>query len=162
MKTRSLAVTAVILAACSSGTSAPPHADSLGCYSGPFHLKASPDSASEGQTVTLAAAGRWGVSDTVHDVGTDSYGLLGTSEKGEFVAKYNVAAIAQGVQHEPNIPVGSSEGLSAVGLPNRPFQIVVPDVSPGNYIVKFTYSVTPGGRGPRNYELCAKLDVKAS
>lgn len=153
-------VTAISLAACSNGKPAPVDRASAGCYSGQFQLQASPAAAAKGQMITLSASGKWPVRDTFHNVGTDSYGLLGTSSNGKFVAKYNVAAIAQGVQRNPNIPVGSSNALGGVGLPNRPFQVQVPPVSAGRYIVKFVYVVTPDGGGkPKPYDLCASLTV---
>lgn len=103
------------------------------------------------------------MADTFHNVGTDSYGLLGISSDGGFVAKYHVAAIAPGVQRDPNIPVGGSNALSDVGLPNRPFQIQIPPVGAGRYIVKFVYAVTPDGGGKaKMYDLCAPLTVTAN
>lgn len=157
------AVTAIGLASCSSAKPAPARQETLGCYTGPFELKASPGAAGKGQLVALSASGKWPVSDTVHDVGTESYGLLGTADGGRFVAKYNLGAIAQGVQREPNSPVGGSNALGGVGLPNRPFRIEVPAVSAGSYLVEFTYTVTPSGGGkPRQYHLCAPLTVTAN
>lgn len=161
------AVLAVCAAGCTaqgplrSGNSVKRHVNSLGCYIGTFRLRVSPTHERPGQTVTLAANGPRAPSG---GVGTESWGLLGTAPGGHFAAIYNLAAIAPGVQHQHNIPAGSSGGLAGVGLPNRPFRVQVPPVPSGSYIIQFAYSVDPGsmgnaGSGPKTYTLCARLRV---
>lgn len=166
-RARSGAAALVIIAlavgsvACTRQASPPPsvrHVNSLGCYVGAFHLKVSPSPARSGEVVTVSASGPW----RGRDVGTDSYGLLGTNKDGHFVRMYYLAAITPGGPRRRNIPVSRSVGVGGVGLPNRPFQIEVPPVRSGDYIIQFDYSVTPaptGSGGSATYDLCAPLHV---
>jgi hypothetical protein len=95
--------------------------------------------------------------------GIASWGLFGTEKNSGFLALYNMSAILPGVGRPENIPVSSDDALAGVELPNRPLQARVPHVTAGNYIMKFSYALTPGpsGKGPKTYPLCASLDVKS-
>lgn len=152
---------AVSTAACTGHAGRPRgYVNSLGCYIGPVRLQASPNSAQPGSLVALQATGHWRARHA-YDVGTQSWGLLGTAAKGHFAATYNLAAIVPGLQHDQNIPAGPSVALGGIGLRNFGFRVRVPPVHSGKYVIKFTYSVTLEalGRGIRIYNLCAPLNV---
>ena len=150
---------ALALSAC-TGQPPPPRASTTGCHQGPQRLAVSPDPAAIGQVVVVTASGSWHVPDTIHDVTTESEGLLGKAAAGHFRAIYNIAVIVPGMASR-NTRVGSPEGLSGVGLPNKPFRIRVPRVTPGSYLLKFPYTVAPESSGsPKTYQLCAKLSIR--
>lgn len=150
---------ALTLSAC-TGQPPPPKASSPGCHPGPQRLAVSPDPATAGQVAVVTASGPWHVPDTIHDVTTESAGLLGRAAGGHFQAVYNIAVILPGMVSR-NTRVGSQQGLSGVGLPNKPFRIRVPPVTPGSYLLKFPYTVTPESSGsPKTYQLCAKFSIR--
>jgi len=131
-----------------------------GCYVGAYHLKVNPSNAGPDDLVTVTASGPW----QSNNVTTESYGLFGTDKGGRFVATYNLAAIAPGIQRGKNVPIGPSGAVGGVGLPNKPFRVRVPAVPSGDYVVQFSYSVSPGAsssNGPKLYNLCASLHVKS-
>lgn len=133
--------------------------NSLGCYTGPATLSASPAHARPGEVVTLTANGlpRKGV------VELQDWGLLGIASHGHFAASYNLGAQPPSrVRHVHNIKAGSHVSLAGTGLPNRPFVIKVPPVPSGNYIIQFAYSAAPQSMSTSNpefYTLCARLPV---
>ena len=144
-----------------TGTGSPPSRSAYppGC-SKAFQLVVSARSAAPSQLLTVSARGSWPTS----DVTTESYGLLGTVRGGRFVPSYNLAAIVPGIQNGKNIPVGTSDGVGGVGLPNKPFRIKVPPVRGGSYIIQFSYSAAPASNstgGPKVYNLCAPLHVRS-
>lgn len=144
-------------AACSSQSQA--H-ELRGCYVGAYHLEVNPSTAGPDDLVTVTASGPW----QGNNITTESYGLFGMDKGGRFVATYNLAAIAPGIQREQNVPIGPSGAVGGVGLPNEPFRVRVPTVPNGDYVVQFSYSVSPGAsssNGPRLYNLCASLHVKS-
>lgn len=158
------AVLVVSSAGCASHNSQPSgHVNSLGCYTGPQRLKVGASPARPGEVVGVAATGPWHVSDVTHDVTTSSYGLFGTEGAGRFETLYYVAAIAPGLKSERNVRFSPAAGIGGVGLPNRPFQIKVPPVRKGKYLLKFEYSVAagPAGTGPKTYNLCAPIIVSS-
>ena len=137
------------------------HVNSLDCYVGTFRLHISSTHARVGQSVTLAANGPRA---PAAGVSTESWGLLGTNSGEHFAAAYNLAAIAPGIPHQRNVPVGPNNAVGGVGLPNRPFRVRVPPVPSGSYIIQFAYFVEPGsmgnaGRNEKAYTLCAPLHV---
>jgi hypothetical protein len=136
--------------------------NSLGCYTGPVWLQVRPSSAPAGSLVGIRAEGHWRAR-RKRDVGTQTWGLLGTAVKGHFVTTYNLAAIVPGIYHQQNAPAGSSAVLDGLGLPNIPFRVQVPPVHSGSFLIKFVYSVTPEavGTAPRLYDLCASLHVSS-
>lgn len=148
-------------AACTSHLAESNHVNSLGCYIGNVHLKLAAASVRPGQTVSLRTSGQWHVHDVVHDVSTGSYGMLGTARQGRFVPIYYLSAITADGQHQPNVPVGRSVSFSGVGLPNRPFRVLVPPVHSGEYFIKFDYTVSPTAshKDLRSYSLCARLHI---
>lgn len=144
-------------AACSGQSQAQ---EPRGCYVGAYHLKVNPSNAGPDDLVTVTASGPW----QSNNVTTESYGLFGTDKGGRFVATYNLAAIAPGIQRGKNVPIGPSGAVGGVGLPNKPFRVRVPTVPGGDYVVQFSYSVSPGAsssNGPKLYNLCASLHVKS-
>lgn len=152
---------AMTAAACTGHAARPRgHVSSLGCYIGSVWLQASPSSAQAGTLVAITAEGHWRAR-RARDVGTQTWGLLGTAAEGRFVATYNLAAIVPGIYHQQNVPAGSAAALDSLGLPNIGFRVQVPPVPSGNYLIKFTYSVTPEavGTAPRLYDLCTALHV---
>ena len=151
---------ATATAACTGTSSSPPRSAYPSGCSRAFRLEVSAKSAVPKELLTVSAQGSWPTS----DVTTESYGLLGTVRSGRFVPSYNLAAIVPGIQNGKNFPVGASGGVGGVGLPNKPFKIEVPPVSSGSYIVEFSYSAAPasnGGAGPKVYNLCALLHIRA-
>lgn len=162
-------VAATVLDACTGHGPAPrqsagSHTNSLGCYSGRFWLKADPNTVRDGQLVRLTTSGRWPVHDVTHDVITESYGMLGFAENHRFVNKYYLAAIAPGIQQNRNVPAAGSVALGGVGLPNQPFEVQIPPVHSGNYIIQFKYTIlsqsTGPSAGPVSYNLCAEVNVR--
>ena len=141
------------------GNSVTRHVNSLGCYVGTFHLRASSSHARVGQSVILAANGPRA---PAAGVSTQSWGLLGTNSGGRFTATHNLAAITAFEPHARNAPLGVA--IAGVGLPNRPFRIRVPPVPSGSYIIQFAYFAEPGSMGntstrDKAYTLCAPLHV---
>lgn len=133
--------------------------NSLGCYTGPATLSASPAHARPGEVVTLAATGlpRNGV------VELESGGLLGTAPDGHFTASWDLFPAPHGSGRHPHyIKADPGTLIAGTGLPNRPFDIAVPPVPDGNYLVQFEYSAAPASPGPGrpvSYTLCAPLQV---
>ncbi len=128
--------------------------DSAGCFLGKYHLAASESAARPGELVTLSQQGVRGLT----AASIDSWGLLGNVIGGRFVALWNLAAITQSVGRTPNVRVGSSTALAGVGLPNRPFQVEVPSVASGHYLIQFGFTVSGPVRS-RNYTLCTPIEV---
>lgn len=131
---------------------------SLGCYTGAT-LSAEPAHARPGEIVTLAALGL--PRDRL--VIMQNLGSLGTAPGGHFTVSYNLAAVPHGSGRRPNYLKAGPDSLAAgTGLPNRPFDIAVPPVGDGNYLVQFEYSAQPASPGPGRpvfYTLCAPLPV---
>jgi hypothetical protein len=149
------AALALCVGACTTPSQSSPYP--RGCYTGPLHLKLSTSTARPGDMVTVRSEGSWHSRNTE----TENYGLLGTTKGGRFISVYNLAAITPGTSSEHNFPVGSSNSIAGVGLPNRPFRIQIPPVSDGTYIVRFLYSAAPAGSnaGPKTYNLCTSLHI---
>lgn len=133
--------------------------NSLGCYTGSVTLSASPAQARPGEVVTVAANGL----PRNQLVTLQSWGLLGTASGGHFTVSYNLAAVPHGSGRRPHYIKAGPDSLAAgTGLPNRPFDIAVPPVRDGKYLVQFEYSVAPQSmstRTPESYTLCAQLRV---
>lgn len=153
---------AIVTSACGHPSDGPGLPLANGCYKGQAQLTASPGSARAFQLVTLKLDEQW-YKTPAHDVSTESYGLLGRVENLKFIPVYNLAAIANGVEHEPNIRVSNngSTGIGGVGLPDRPFQIKIPKVNVGGYVLEFNYTVSSKSVGHKTYILCTRLHVSS-
>jgi hypothetical protein len=149
----------IALGACSGG--APPGragrgAGAAGCFVGKYRLTVRPGSVEAGQLVTVAEQGPY---EPRYQLGTQSWGTLGTISDGQFRLLWNVAAIRPGLPHPNNIPSGSSLGLAGTGIPGLPFQIRIPRLPSGTYTIRFDYIMNLVTR-PVHHTLCASVDVR--
>jgi hypothetical protein len=117
-----------------------------------------------GEIVSLAASGPWHVPDVIHDVGTNSYGEIGTAKDGRFAASYYLAALVSGLKQAGNIRYSPSAAVAGVGLPNRPFRVEIPPLSSGHYVIQFTYTIdmASGRERGKSFNLCANLRIGPS
>ena len=131
------------------------------CYQGANRLIVTPSSVRPSQLVALRLQGPW--SHLAADrVGTENYGLLGRATHGKFVPLYNIAVIAKGVEPGKDLPVPSGEGIGGVGLPDRPFRVRIPKVTPANYVLEFNYGVMQSTGRSKTYLLCSRLHARAT
>ena len=148
-----------ILAAVALGAAGCADQSPLRCSAGPAALSASPARARPGEIVTLAARGF--PRDRL--VILQDPGSLGTASDGQFTAIYNLAAAPHGTGRHPHYSkAGSNDLVAGTGQPDRPFDIKVPPVPDGNYVIQFDYSAAPASPGPgrpASYTLCAPLRV---
>lgn len=131
----------------------------LRCSTGPAALSASLARARPGEIVTLGARGL----PSDRPVIMQDPGSLGTASDGQFTAIYNLTAAPHGTGRHPHYSKAEHGGFVAgTGLPSRPFDIEVPPVPAGNYIIQFVYSAappSPSTSGPEQYTLCTGLQV---
>ena len=133
--------------------------NSIGCYTGPAAMSASPADARPSEVVTLSARGL--PRDRL--VILQDLGEFGTVSGRHFAASWYLTATAYGSgRHPHDIKAGSGGGFAGTGLPDRPFDIEVPPVPGGNYVIQFDYSAAPASMStstPESYTLCAQLHV---
>lgn len=138
-----------------------------GCFIGAPHLILSPAVARPDQLVGVSVRGAW-PSGTPRDlVSRFSYaGQLGIVSGSRFIPRYFLlpgipgalpharsTPVTGGVQEIGPVPVWAIPGLAA----NRPFEIKVPRVSPGYYVMEFDSQ--PAYGQTKTYTLCATLRV---
>jgi hypothetical protein len=121
-------------------------------------LKLSTRSARTGQDVTVYAPGPWPRDLTRMDISVDTFGAFGKAVDGQFRPLFYLGSSAGG--SEVDIPVGSHVMLAGTGSTNDPFKVEIPPVPSGRYIIGFEYTIILRP-GPRNYELCASIDVRS-
>ena len=148
------------ISACSPGHSsdAPGRPIANGCYKGPASLVVKPRSGRASQLATVKLEDQW--SDVATNrITTESYGLLGRTVRSKFIPLYNIAAISDGIPPSKNFPVSSSEGVGGVGLRDRPFEIKLPQVASGSYVLEFHYTIMSKKGDNKTYVLCGRLNV---
>ena len=154
-----IAASVVCAAGCSggSGNLTSSAAVAAGCFTGKYQLHVRPSTAGVGDLVTLSSTGG-----SPRGL-VQSWGFLGkvTSNR-QFHPSWNLAAIYSGQPVSANVPIDSTVAESGVALLNRPFQIRVPQVHSGRYLVKFTYTFAGASGRPKNYDLCATVSVGQS
>lgn len=134
-----------------------------GCYSGGLRLTVRPGSAHAGQLVTLHT----NTAQLAWLMETTNYGLFGGLKDGQFRPMYIVFAVpGRGKPHShPVLPYRKRAVIAGTGLANRPFRVEIPRVPSGQYLIKFGYTVRPGGAKlakvkAGTYNLCAPVTVR--
>lgn len=149
---------AILAAGVAAGTTGCADQSPLRCSTRPAALSASLARARPGEIVTL----------TAHRLPRDRLvimqnpGSLGTASDGQFTAIYDLGAATHGTGRHPSYRKAEGGSVAGTGLPSRPFDIEVPPVPAGNYIIQFDYSAAPASPStsrPEQYTLCGTLQV---
>lgn len=134
-----------------------------GCYSGGLRLAVSPGSAHPGQLVTL----RTNTTQSAGLMETSNYGLFGRLKSGQFKPLYFLFAVTRPGKPPADsvLPYRQKTPIAGTGLGNRPFQVEIPRVAAGRYVIQFSYTVQPGAEKlakvkAGTYNLCAPVTVR--